>query len=144
VKKDGSAFDYIQPRNIHMNLPNELRYTREHEWVRLESDNSIAVVGITDFAQGELGDVVFVELEPVGTEISKDDAFGTVEAVKTVSELFMPLSGRVIEVNEDLETHPELVNEDPYGKGWMIRVELSNPDEIEDLLSADDYREMVD
>lgn len=127
-----------------MNLPAELQYTKEHEWVRLESNDTIAVVGITDFAQGELGDVVFVELEAVDTEIVKDDAFGTVEAVKTVSELYMPLSGRVIEVNEEIESHPEYVNEDPYGKGWMIKVELSNADEINGLLSAEEYEAMVD
>ncbi len=126
-----------------MEIPTELRYTKEHEWVRLESDDSIAFVGISDFAQGELGDVVFVELEPVDSEIEKDDAFGTVEAVKTVSELYMPLSGRVAEINEDLESHPEFVNEDPYGKGWMIKIEISDPSEIDDLLSADEYEAMV-
>lgn len=126
-----------------MEIPTELRYTKEHEWVRLESDDSIAFVGISDFAQGELGDVVFVELEPVDSEIEKDDAFGTVEAVKTVSELYMPLSGRVAEINEDLESHPEYVNEDPYGKGWMIKIEISDPSEIDDLLSADKYEAMV-
>lgn len=126
-----------------MEIPTELRYTKEHEWVRLESEDSIAFVGISDFAQGELGDVVFVELEPVDSEIEKDDAFGTVEAVKTVSELYMPLSGRVAEINEDLESHPEYVNEDPYGKGWMIKIEISDPSEIDDLLSADEYEAMV-
>lgn len=126
-----------------MEIPTELRYTKEHEWVRLEADDSIAYVGISDFAQGELGDVVFVELEPADSEIEKDDAFGTVEAVKTVSELYMPLSGRVAEINEVLESHPEYVNEDPYGKGWMIKIELSDPSEIDDLLSADEYEAMV-
>ena len=127
-----------------MDTPTELRYTKEHEWVRLESDNKTATVGITDFAQGELGDVVFVELEPVDSEIEKDDPFGTVEAVKTVSELYMPLSGRVVAINEELESHPEYVNEDPYGNGWMIKIELTVPAEIDDLLSADAYAAMVD
>lgn len=126
-----------------MEIPSELRYTKEHEWVRLESNDTVAFVGVSDFAQGELGDVVYVELEPVDSEIEKDDAFGTVEAVKTVSELYMPLSGRIIEINTELESHPEYVNEDPYGKGWMIKVEISDPSELDDLLSADEYEAMV-
>lgn len=125
-----------------MEIPSELKYTKEHEWVRLEGDN-VAVVGISDFAQGELGDIVFVELEPEGTEIQKDEAFGTVEAVKTVSELFMPITGKILEVNEELETNPELVNEDPYGKGWMIKIEVADPSQLDNLLTADQYESMV-
>ena len=124
-----------------MKFPNDLRYTQQHEWIKVEE--STATVGITDFAQSELGDVVFVELEPVDSEIEKDEAFGTVEAVKTVSELYMPLSGRLIEVNEELDGHPEHVNEDPYGKGWMIKVEIVDPSQLDDLLSAEDYEQMV-
>ena len=126
-----------------MEIPTELRYTKEHEWVRLEENNKIAFVGISDFAQGELGDIVFVELEPVDSEIEKDDAFGTVEAVKTVSELYMPLSGRLVEINEEIESHPEYVNDDPYGKGWMVKIELSDPSEIDALLTADQYEAQV-
>ena len=126
----------------HMNYPSELRYTREHEWVRMDGDT--ATVGITDFAQSELGDVVFVEFEPVESELNRDAVFGTVEAVKTVSELFMPLSGRVVKINEDLDSHPEYLNEDPYGAGWMVKIEPSDLSELDALLSADEYREMVE
>lgn len=126
-----------------MKIPDELRYTKEHEWIRIEDDGETAVIGVTDFAQGELGDIVFVEIEPVGAEIDKDEPFGTVEAVKTVSELFMPLSGRIAEINEELEAHPEYVNDDPYRKGWMVKVDLSNPDEAGDLLDADQYASMI-
>ena len=124
-----------------MKFPKDLRYTQQHEWIKV--DGTTATVGITDFAQSELGDVVFVELEPVDSEIEKDEAFGTVEAVKTVSELYMPLSGRVIEVNEELDGHPEHVNEDPYGKGWMIKVEMIDPSQLDDLLSSEEYEQMV-
>lgn len=124
-----------------MNFPSELRYTKQHEWVRVEG--TTATIGITEFAQSELGDVVFVELEPVDSEIDQDEVFGTVEAVKTVSELYMPVSGRITAVNEDLDGHPEHVNDDPYGAGWMIKVELSNPSEVDDLLTAENYEEMV-
>lgn len=124
-----------------MEIPTELRYTNQHEWIRIDGER--AVVGITDFAQGELGDIVFVELEPADTEIDRDEAFGTVEAVKTVSELYMPVSGRIEEVNEKLEAHPEFVNDDPYGQGWMIKIALSNAAEVDELLSADEYRKMV-
>lgn len=126
-----------------MEIPTDLRYTKEHEWVRSEDDGRTVVVGITDFAQGELGDIVFVELEPVDTEGQCNDAFGTVEAVKTVSELYMPVSGRVAAINEELEAHPEYVNDDPYGEGWMVRIAVSNASELEDLLTADQYKEMV-
>lgn len=125
-----------------MNFPGELRYTKEHEWVRL--DGNTATVGITDFAQDELGDIVFIEFEPVDSELNRDDVFGTVEAVKTVSELFTPISGRLIEVNEDLDGHPEHVNDDPYGKGWMVKIEVNDPSDFDGLLSAKEYQDMVD
>ncbi len=124
-----------------MNFPAELKYTKDHEWVKVEGD--IAIVGITEFAQSELGDIVFVEIETEGEELDREEVFGSVEAVKTVSDLFMPLSGEVIEFNSEIEEKPELVNEDPYGKGWMIKVKMSNPSEIDDLLSADAYKETV-
>lgn len=126
-----------------MEFPSELRYTREHEWLRLEADGKEATVGITDFAQRELGDIVYVELQPVGTELAKDEVFGTVEAVKTVSELFMPVSGTIIAVNEALQDHPELVNQSPYGDGWMIRIAVKDPSEVETLLTAEEYADMV-
>ena len=124
-----------------MKFPSELRYTKEHEWVKVEG--TTATIGITDFAQGELGDVVFVELEPLDSEIEQDDVFGTVEAVKTVSELYTPVSGRISAVNEELDGHPEHVNEDPYGQGWMIKVELSDPSQVDTLLTVEEYKEMV-
>ena len=126
-----------------MDFPDNLRYTEEHEWVRIDDDGTTAVVGITDFAQNELGDVVFVEVEPVGTEIEQDEPFGTVEAVKTVSELFMPVSGTLVAFNETLEDQPELVNDDPYGDGWMVKIEMDDPGEVDDLLSAEAYEAMV-
>lgn len=125
-----------------MNFPDDLKYTREHEWVRDNGDGTVTV-GITDFAQSELGDIVFVELEPEGEEFEQDDVFGTVEAVKTVSELFAPVSGEIIETNESLEDDPELVNNDPYGSGWMVKIKLSDSSELDDLLSVDDYKEVV-
>ncbi len=124
-----------------MNIPVDLKYTEDHEWLRLEGEE--AVVGITDFAQGELGDVVFIEIETEGEELSKGDTFGTVEAVKTVSDLFMPVSGEVIEVNEAINDKPELVNKDPYGKGWMIKIKVKDPKEADNLLSAEDYGKMI-
>ncbi len=124
-----------------MEFPSELRYTKDHEWVRIEGNTG--TVGITEFAQRELGDIVFVELEQEGTEIEKESVFGTVEAVKTVSELFAPLSGTIAAVNADLDANPELVNEDPYGRGWMVRIELDDPSEVDALLTADAYAEMV-
>lgn len=120
-----------------MNIPAELLYTREHEWVRLEGD--VATIGITDFAQGELGDIVFVEVDTEGESLGAHAVFGTVEAVKTVSDLFMPCAGEVLEFNRAIEDNPALVNEDPYGEGWLIRVRLSAPEEVETLLSADAY-----
>lgn len=120
-----------------MNIPSELKYTKEHEWIKVDGD--VATVGITDYAQSELGDIVYVEIETVVDTLSHGEVFGTVEAVKTVSDLFMPLSGEVIEMNEDLESSPESVNDDAYGKGWMVKIKLSNPSELESLLSAEAY-----
>ncbi|NCB07316.1 MAG: glycine cleavage system protein GcvH [Bacteroidia bacterium] len=124
-----------------MNIPADLKYTPDHEWIRVEGD--VAVVGITDFAQGELGDVVFVEIETVGEELEKGETFGTVEAVKTVSDLFMPVGGEVLKMNEALADEPELVNKDPYNAGWMIKVKISDVSELEGLLSADGYEKML-
>ncbi|MDB0006969.1 glycine cleavage system protein GcvH [Flavobacteriales bacterium] len=124
-----------------MNIPAELKYTKDHEWVRIEGDE--VVVGITDFAQSELGDIVFVEIETEGETIDKEEVFGTVEAVKTVSDLFMPLSGEILTFNPDLEDAPETVNSDPYGAGWMIRIKLSDTSELDGLLSADDYKDLI-
>jgi glycine cleavage system H protein len=126
-----------------MEFPDDLKYTKEHEWVRAEGDDTVTV-GITDFAQGELGDIVFVELEPVGSEFDQDEVLGTVEAVKTVSELFSPVSGEIIEINEELEDDPELVNTSPYENGWMVKMKLSDPSELDSLLSVDEYQEIVD
>lgn len=125
-----------------MKIPAELKYTQDHEWVRVEGD--VATVGVTDFAQGELGDVVFVEVETEGEELEKGETFGTVEAVKTVSDLFMPVGGEVMEFNEALTDEPELVNKDPYGKGWMIKIKMADSGELEDLLSAGDYQKMIE
>ena len=124
-----------------MNVPADLKYTKEHEWIRIEGD--IAVVGVTEFAQGELGDVVFVEVETVGESLDKDETFGTIEAVKTVSDLYMPVSGEVIEFNAALEERPELVNSDPYGEGWMVRIKIADGGDLGDLLSAEDYKALI-
>lgn len=124
-----------------MNIPNDLKYSKEHEWVRVEGNR--ATVGITDFAQSELGDIVFVELPEVGDEVQANEPFGSVESVKTVSELYAPVSGKVVEINEELADAPELVNEDPYGKAWMIVIEMSNPEELDELLDAKQYEEMI-
>ena len=124
-----------------MNVPQELKYTKDHEWVRVEGDT--ATVGITDFAQGELGDIVYVDIDTVDETVAKDEVFGSVEAVKTVSDLFMPLSGEVTEFNEALEDEPEKVNSDPYGEGWMIKISISDASEIDKLLSADQYKELI-
>ncbi|HNX83424.1 MAG: glycine cleavage system protein GcvH [Bacteroidales bacterium] len=124
-----------------MNVPTNLKYTKDHEWVLIKGNE--ATVGITDFAQHELGDIVFIEIETVGEELGHGEVFGTVEAVKTVSDLFMPVSGTVKEKNEELDTTAELVNSDPYGKGWMIRVELSDPSEIDALLDAEAYKKLI-
>lgn len=125
-----------------MSNPSELKYTKEHEWIRDNGDGTVTI-GITDFAQGELGDIVFVELEEAGSDFSQDDTFGTVEAVKTVSDLFAPLDGEVKELNEALEDNPELVNDDPYGEGWMIKMKISDASQLEELLTADAYSEII-
>ena len=124
-----------------MNFPENLKYTKDHEWVLVEGN--IGTIGITDFAQRELGDIVYVEIDGVGTQMAKESTFGTVEAVKTVSELFMPVSGTIIEMNSNLDAAPESVNSDPYGSGWMIKVELSDPSELDGLLTAAQYSELV-
>ena len=124
-----------------MNLPPELKYTKDHEWVRLEGD--VAVIGITDFAQSELGDIVYVEVETEGDTLDKDEVFGTVEAVKTVSDLFLPLSGEVTDFNTALEDEPEMVNTDPYGEGWIIKLKISDASEVETLLDAAGYEALV-
>ena len=124
-----------------MNIPSNLKYTKDHEWVSLEGD--IATVGITDFAQKELGDIVYVEVETLDQTLEKDEVFGTVEAVKTVSDLFLPLSGEIIEFNEELESSPESVNTDPYGAGWMVKVKVSNPSDFDNLLSSDAYKDLI-
>ena len=124
-----------------MNIPNELKYTKDHEWFKIEND--IAIIGITDFAQGELGDIVYVEVDTLDETLQKEEVFGTVEAVKTVSDLFMPISGEILEFNESLETNPEKVNEDPYNEGWMIKMKVSDLSELEHLLSAEDYKNSI-
>ncbi|MCB9174807.1 MAG: glycine cleavage system protein GcvH [Flavobacteriales bacterium] len=124
-----------------MNIPSELKYTKDHEWVKIEGD--VAIIGITDFAQGELGDIVYVEVETEGDTLDQEATFGTVEAVKTVSDLFMPVSGEVIEFNKGLERNPETVNTDPYGAGWMIKVKMTNSSEASGLLSADQYKALI-
>jgi len=124
-----------------MNVPSNLKYTKDHEWIRIDGD--IATVGITDFAQGELGDIVYVEVETVDETLEIEEVFGTVEAVKTVSDLFLPLSGEIVEFNESLETEPEKVNSDPYGEGWMIKIKFSNPDELNQLLDEEAYKSII-
>ena len=125
-----------------MNFPDNLKYTKEHEWIKLEDDN-IAVVGITDHAQSELGDVVYVEIETEGEELEKDAVFGTVEAVKTVADLYLPIAGTVIEVNDKLADNPEIVNEDPYGEGWMIKMQIANTEDVAELMPVADYKDLV-
>ncbi|MEJ6588685.1 MAG: glycine cleavage system protein GcvH [Crocinitomicaceae bacterium] len=124
-----------------MNIPKDLKYTKDHEWVLVDGD--IATVGVTDFAQGELGDIVFIEIESVDESLDIEEVFGSVEAVKTVSDLFMPISGEVLEFNEALETQPELVNTDPYGEGWMIKIKISDISELENLLSVEAYSNLI-
>ncbi|MFC2450060.1 MAG: glycine cleavage system protein GcvH [Flavobacteriaceae bacterium] len=124
-----------------MNIPAELKYTKDHEWVKIEGDT--AIVGITDFAQSELGDIVFVDVESVDEELNAGEVFGSVEAVKTVSDLYLPISGKVIEFNEELESEPELVNTDPYGKGWIIKLKIVNDADQSELLSAEQYQEVI-
>ena len=124
-----------------MQIPANLKYTKEHEWISVEDE--IATVGITDYAQGELGDLVFVELPETGSTVTQMEAFGTIEAVKAVSDLFAPVSGEVVEVNEQLNDTPEIVNKDPYGEGWMIKIKLDNPDELEELLDSESYKKLI-
>lgn len=124
-----------------MNIPIDLRYTKEHEWVRLEGD--VATIGITDYAQGELGDIVFIEVDTVDESVAADEVFGTIEAVKTVSDMFAPVAGEVIEFNESLEDAPESVNSDPYGEGWIIKIRVENPDDVAALLSNEGYAELI-
>lgn len=124
-----------------MNIPKDLKYTKDHEWVRIDGDT--ATVGVTDFAQGELGDIVFVEIETLDESLDMEEVFGSVEAVKTVSDLFMPISGEVIEFNEALETDPELVNSDPYGEGWMIKIKIADKSELNDLLTEEAYSNLI-
>jgi glycine cleavage system H protein len=124
-----------------MNIPKDLKYTKDHEWVRIDGDT--ATVGVTDFAQGELGDIVFVEIETVDESLDMEEVFGSVEAVKTVSDLFMPISGEIIEFNEVLETDPELVNSDPYGEGWMIKIKIADKSELNDLLTEEAYSNLI-
>ncbi|MDA9883338.1 glycine cleavage system protein GcvH [Flavobacteriaceae bacterium] len=124
-----------------MNIPEELKYTQEHEWVKIE--DNIATIGITDFAQGELGDIVYLEIDSLDSEVALNEVFGTVEAVKTVSDLFMPVGGKVIEMNSTLEDKPELVNEDPYGEGWIIKIDISDLSEVDNLLSPEEYKNMI-
>jgi len=124
-----------------MNFPEELKYTKDHEWIKLEGTQ--ATIGITDYAQSELGEIVFVDVDTVDEELPKEEVFGSIEAVKTVSDLFIPVAGKVLEVNEELDEHPELVNSDPYGKGWIIQIEVKDPAEIESLLSAAEYKKTI-
>lgn len=133
---------YKQSKTIgNMNVPENLLYTKDHEWLRVEGNNGY--VGVTDFAQGELGDVVFVEIETVGETLSKEDAFGTIEAVKTVSDMFMPVSGEILEKNPALEETPEVVNKDPYGRGWMVKIKITNASEISGLLTPEQYKTLI-
>ena len=124
-----------------MNFPEELKYTKDHEWIKIDGDT--ATIGITDYAQGELGDIVYVEVETEGEELDQNEVFGTIEAVKTVSDLFLPVAGEVLELNEELEDAPENVNEDPYGKGWIIKLKISDSSQLEELLSAEDYKKEI-
>lgn len=124
-----------------MNFPQDLKYTKDHEWVRVDGDH--AIIGITDFAQSELGDIVYVDINTIGDTVEQNQVFGTVEAVKTVSDLFMPVTGALVELNPALESNPELVNKDPFGQGWMVKVKMSDPGQVASLLSADDYRSLT-
>ena len=125
-----------------MNIPGNLRYTKDHEWIRIE--NGEAYVGITDYAQGELGDIVFIEIETLGEHLEKEEVFGTIEAVKTVSDLFMPVSGDIIKINDKLEEKPDMVNKDPYGEGWLIKVKIDDVEQVNNLLDAESYKKMIE
>lgn len=131
---------HLEKKNF-MNIPQELKYTKDHEWVKI--DGNVATIGVTDFAQGELGDIVYVEVETVGETMEREEVFGTVEAVKTVSDLFLPLAGEIIEFNESLEDTPEKVNTDPYGDGWMVKIQISDEAEIASLMSPEEYKELI-
>lgn len=124
-----------------MNFPDNVKYTKDHEWVRIEGEN--AYVGITDFAQGELGDIVYIDIPSAASSLTKEEVFGTIEAVKTVSDLFMPVSGEITEINQEINNQADLVNSDPYGKGWLIKVKMSNPTELSDLLDSSAYRNLI-
>ena len=124
-----------------MNVPGNLLYTKDHEWLRVEGN--MGYIGVTDFAQGELGDIVFIEIETLGETLAKEEVFGTIEAVKTVSDMFMPVSGEMLEVNPALEESPDVINKDPYGKGWMVKIKITNPSEVNDLLSAEKYTTLL-
>ena len=124
-----------------MEIKTDLKYTKDHEWISIDGDS--ATIGITDYAQGELGDIVYVEIESLGEQLDKEEIFGSVEAVKTVSDLFLPVSGEITEMNEGLENNPELINDDPYGEGWIIKMKISDQNELSDLLSADAYKELI-
>ncbi|MBI9036705.1 MAG: glycine cleavage system protein GcvH [Bacteroidales bacterium] len=125
-----------------MNIPENLKYTKDHEWLRIEGDEGY--IGVTEFAQKELGDIVFVEVETLEETLEKEEVFGTIEAVKTVSDMFMPVSGEVVEFNESLESNPEIINTDPYGEGWIIKIKITKPDEIKELLSSEKYKEIIE
>jgi len=135
-----NRFKLLSKTISNMNVPANLLYTKDHEWLRVEGNTGY--IGVTDFAQGELGDVVFIEIETVGETLAKEEVFGTIEAVKTVSDMFMPVSGEILEVNPALEETPDVVNKDPYGKGWMVKIKISNPDEIKELLSPEAYTKL--
>lgn len=124
-----------------MNVPEDLLYTKDHEWLRIEGD--LGYVGVTDFAQGELGDIVFIEIETVGETLNKEEVFGTIEAVKTVSDLFMPASGEILEVNPAIDESPDIINKDPFGKGWIVKIKITNPAEVTDLLTAEKYKALL-
>ena len=124
-----------------MKVPENLKYTKDHEWLRVEGNTGY--IGVTDFAQGELGDIVFIEIETLGETLKKEEVFGTIEAVKTVSDMFMPVSGEILEINPELENSPDLVNKDPYGKGWMVKIQISDSSELKELLTAEKYKELL-
>ncbi len=125
-----------------MKIPEGLKYTKDHEWIKVDGEE--AYVGITDYAQNELGDIVFVEVETEGESLNKQESFGTIEAVKTVSDMFMPVSGKILEFNDELESSPEIINKDPYDKGWILKIKITNPDEVNDLLDAEGYKKLIE
>ena len=125
-----------------MNFPADLKYTKDHEWIRVEG--AFAFIGITDFAQHELGDIVYVEIDTVGDTLAQEETFGTIEAVKTVSDMFMPVGGEILEINPGLDSKPEMVNQDPYGEGWMVKIKMTNPAEVNDLMTADEYKKTIE